>query len=147
MVMRAFISNQRPRSVNAKYTDKFKDYIRESCKVYCEPSEQLQGLLYGIVYYFHKRTNELDADNLSKPIWDALEGMAFEDDLLIQMRHAGIVDLRSTDMTAFDLSRMPDTVAETFIQMIGVEDHILYVELGRLHQSMFVFGCEIAEEE
>jgi len=144
--MRAFISNQRPRSVNARTTDKFQERIRESYKAYYDTDEQLDGLLYGTVYYFHNRNNQLDADNLSKPIWDALEGLAFTNDLLIQIRHAGVIDLRSTDMTAFDLSKMPDTVAESFIEMIGVEDHILYVEFGRLHQVMFSFGHEITEE-
>ena len=103
--------------------------------------------LYGVVYYFYRRNNQLDADNLSKPVWDALEGVAFENDLLIRLRHAGVVDLRSTDMTTFDLSKMPDTVADNFIQMIGVEEHILYVEFGILHQSMFLLGQEVTGEK
>jgi Holliday junction resolvase RusA-like endonuclease len=144
--MRAFLSNQKPRSVNARTTDRFQERIRQSYREYNSADILLTEPLYGVVYYFHKRNNQLDADNLSKPIWDALEGVVFGDDLLIQIRHAGIVDLRNTDMTTFDLSNMPDLVAEQFIQMIGVEDHILYVELGSLHQSMFVFGHEVQGE-
>lgn len=144
--MRAFISNQRPRSVNARTTDRFQERIRQSYREYNSGDMFLTEPLYGVVYYFYNRNNQLDADNLSKPIWDALEGLAFDDDFLIRIRHAGIVDLRSTDMNTFDLSNMPDNVAANFIQMIGVEDHILYVELGNLHQSMFVFGHEIRGE-
>lgn len=143
--MRAFLSNQKPRSVNARMTDRFQEGIRQSYREYCPDSEPLNDELYGVVYYFHKRHNQLDADNLSKPIWDALEGIAFENDLLIRLRHAGVVDLRK-DMTTIDLSNMPDTVVDNFIQMLGVEEHIVYVEFGILHQSMFLFGQEVRGE-
>jgi hypothetical protein len=79
---------------------------------------------------------------LSKPVWDALEGVVYEDDLIIKLRHAGIVDLRGTDINLFDLSRMPDTIAADFIAMIGSKDYILYVEFGQLSQDMFLFGRE-----
>jgi hypothetical protein len=132
--------------VNARTTDTFQRRLRESYQAYCPNDKLLTEPLYGVVYYFHNRHNQLDADNLSKPIWDALEGLAFEDDLLIQIRHSGVVDLRSTDMTTFDLSDMPDNVAEQFIQMIGIEDYILYVEFGNLHYRMFTFGHEMTGE-
>lgn len=144
--IRAFLTNQRPRSVNARTTDRFQERIRQSYQAYYADNEPLTETLYGVVYYFHRRNNQLDADNLSKPIWDALEGLAFENDLSIQLRQAGVIDLRSTDMTTFDLSQMPDTVADDFIQMIGVEEHVLYVEFGVLHQSMFSFGQEVTRE-
>jgi hypothetical protein len=144
--MKAFLSNQRPKSVNAKRTSSFQERIRRSYREYCPGEELFKEALYGIVYYFHKRNNQLDADNLSKPIWDALEGIAFENDLQIRLRHAGVIDLRSTDMTTFDLSKMPDTVADSFIQMVGTEAHVLYVELGTLHHSMFGFGHEFLGE-
>ena len=132
--------------MNAKGTSNFQERIRHSYHAYYPDQELMDGVLYGIVYYFHKRNNQLDADNLSKPVWDALEGVAFNDDRSIQLRHAGVVDLRSTDMTAFDLSRMPDMVADSFIEMIGTEDHVLYVEFGGLHQRMFRFGQAIPED-
>ncbi len=144
--MRAFLSSQRPRSVNARMTDRFQERIRQAYHTYYPATDLLAEPLYGVVYYFHNQHNQLDADNLSKPIWDALEGLAFEDDRVIQLRHAGVVDLRSTDMTTFDLSSMPDTVIDDFIEMIGSEDHVLYVEFGNLDQSMFLFGQEIAGE-
>lgn len=140
--MQAFLCTHRPRSVNARNTDKFQEHIREAYHIYCIPGELIDAPLYGVVYYFHSRHNQLDADNLSKPVWDALEGVVYEDDLIIKLRHAGIVDLRGTDINLFDLSRMPDTIAADFIAMIGSKDYILYVEFGQLSQDMFLFGRE-----
>ena len=33
--------------------------------------------LYGLVYYFFKKNTGIDADNISKPIWDCLKGRLF----------------------------------------------------------------------
>lgn len=138
--MKAFLCTHRPRSVNAKHTDRFQEHIREAFSAYCTLEEPADNLLYGVVYYFHNQRNQLDADNLSKPIWDALEGIAYKDDLIIQLRHAGIVNLRKTDLTVFDLSRVPDQVANDIIAFAGTKDHILYVEFGPLEAEMFTFG-------
>ena len=34
--------------------------------------------LYGIVYHFYTKNENIDADNLSKPVWDCLTGFLFE---------------------------------------------------------------------
>jgi hypothetical protein len=144
--MQAFLCTHRPRSVNARTTGRFQQLIREAYLNYYPAGERLHHPLYGIVYYFHNKPNQLDADNLSKPIWDALKGLVYDDDLIIQLRHAGVIDLSRTDMTLFDLSKMPDKVAIDFIGMIGSKSNILYVEFGKLDQGMFIFGQEISEE-
>jgi len=82
--MYAFISNMRPCSVRAKTTERFKRAIKEAFKSYYPSTERVSNDLYGVVYYFHKTHNQLDADNLSKPIWDALEGVLYEDDSIIK---------------------------------------------------------------
>lgn len=96
--------------------------------------------LYGAVYYFHSQPSGLDADNLSKPVWDALQGVAYPDDSRIRLRHAGIVDLRAFSIDEFDLSRLPDAVAERLFTVIGSELHVLSVEIGILATHMFEFG-------
>ena len=96
--------------------------------------------MYGKVYYFHWESTQLDADNLSKPIWDALEGLAYEDDSIIKLRHAGIIDLRETDLQQFDLTSIPDDVADSFLDMVGSEKHILYIELGKFLNNLIIFG-------
>ncbi len=66
--------------------------------------------------------------------------MAYEDDSIIKLRHAGIIDLRETDLQQFDLTSIPDDVADSFLDMVGSEKHILYIELGKLRNDMMIFG-------
>lgn len=141
--MRAFLCTHRPRSVNAKYTSRYQEHIRTAHAKYCSSSRVIAEPLYGITYYLHKKPTQLDADNLSKPIWDALEGVVYDDDLVVQLRHSGVIDLGKADLTVLDLSRIPDSVANDIIAFAGTEDHIIYVEFGLLQPEMFVFGQTI----
>lgn len=143
--MQAFLCTYRPRSINAKHTDRFLERIWEAFSKYCFVEQPIATPLYGIVYYFHNQPNQLDADNLSKPVWDALEGIAYKNDLIIQLRHSGVIDLRKTDLTLVDLSRVPDSVANDIIAFAGTNDHILYVEFGPLQTEMFTFGHSAVE--
>ena len=141
--MYEFISNIRPCSVRAKTTERFKRAIKEAFKSYYPSTELVSNDLYGVVYYFHKKHNQLDADNLSKPIWDALEGVLYEDDSIIKYRAAGIFDLRGLEILDFTL--MPEHVVHDFLERLDDSDHILYMEVGNLDYSLFKFGCENLE--
>ncbi|MDM8521817.1 RusA family crossover junction endodeoxyribonuclease [Desulfococcaceae bacterium HSG8] len=138
--MKAFLSNKKPKSMQSGTKSKYQEHLKDAYNKYCNSDEFEVVPLYGKAYYFHKESTQLDADNMSKPIWDALEGLAYEDDSIIKLRHAGIVDLRETDLELFDLSSIPDNVANSFLDMIGSEKHILYIELGKLRNDMIVFG-------
>jgi hypothetical protein len=140
--MTAFVCTARPRSVNAKGTATYQQLLRDAFAFFHEAHVPADEPKYGLAYYFHARPTELDADNLSKPIWDALEGLCYADDRSIRDRRSGTVDLRSNDFHAFNLSRLPDDVAAALINAIGAEDHILYVEFGALNDQMFAFGIE-----
>ncbi|MGA9656431.1 MAG: hypothetical protein WBV96_21215 [Polyangia bacterium] len=109
---------------------------------YAQPVNRAAGDLYGLVYYLHAKPTQLDADNVSKPVWDALEGIGYRDDEVIKHRRAGLIDLRSKDLHTFDLSGMPDSVAAALISAVGVHDDIIYVEYGALHDDMYEFGLE-----
>lgn len=123
--MDIFLATCRPCSVNGKSTATFKRLIGEAFKKYSS-GVALAPPLYGIVYYFHARKTQIDADNLSKPVWDALEGLAFADDSVVKLRHAGIVDLSSEEIASFDMSRVPDTVLNDLYAVVGTEDHVLF---------------------
>lgn len=140
--MTAFVCTVRPRSVNAKGTATYQQLLRDAFASFHASHVPADDPQYGLAYYFHARPTELDADNLSKPIWDALEGMCYSNDRVIKHRRSGTVDLRSLEFQAFDLSRVPDNVAEALIRAIGVEDHVLYVEFGALDDGMFALGIE-----
>jgi len=106
---------------------------------------RLDGLLYGIVLYIrlgYSPTNDADADNISKPVWDVLEGEAYDDDKSIRLRLAGVADVKpaSAEVTleAVPLGEMPDQAAEEVIAAIGDGvPHILYVEVGQVQQVAF----------
>ena len=106
-------------------------------------SAPIEGPLYAAVYYFHSRPTGLDADNLSKPILDALQGLAYEDDRQVKLRHAGTFDL-SVGFDLLDTSRLPQAIFDDLIEAVNGEEHTVYVEIGRLHYtSHFRFGREI----
>jgi Holliday junction resolvase RusA-like endonuclease len=123
-----FLSNSRPRSVNAKNTEIFKQDIQEAFKEYNFSANQLEGNLYGIVYYFHRIPTQIDADNISKPIWDALNTIAYSDDKNIKLRIAGVFDLNSVPIEEIDTSQMSDSVIVDFLKMTNEnarEKHIM----------------------
>ena len=138
--MLAIVCNLIPRSVNAKTCEKYKAELAREFKSYHKDIEFLEGELYGVVYYFVNRKTDMDADNISKPIWDSLEGIAYADDKIIKMRYSGIYNLR--EISEIDISNIPDVVFDDFMQSIDNEDHILYIELGRYNHSMFKFNIE-----
>ena len=98
--------------------------------------------LYGFVYYFHKIKTQLDADNLSKPVWDALGTVVYTDDKLVKFRSSAVFDLRATGIEVLDLSDIPDYLLDDFLEMIENEDHILYVEVGKFDYELFQFKYE-----
>lgn len=140
--MQAFICTKKPRSVQARKKASYYEAIKDAYREFNASSEGL-ATLYGVVYYFHNQKTELDADNLSKPIWDALEGIVYADDKVVKLRHAGVIDLRKHEFNSFDLSRVPDEIFTKFIEVIGTEDHVIYVELGELDSDMYKFGNQL----
>ena len=66
--------------------------------------------LYGQVYFFTSEGTDLDADNISKPVWDALIGTAYEDDKQIVHRTSTVVYTKTHD--AIPISGDSDTSAD-----------------------------------
>jgi hypothetical protein len=110
----------------------------------------VEGHLYGIVYYFvsgYRPARDADADNVSKRVWDALEGVAFRDDEVVRLRVAGVIETgvaHSDDgprLEQVDLSDLSPDVARALLSLVAREEaHILYVELGPLSGGMFLFN-------
>jgi len=138
--MLAFICIKRPLSINARNKTRFQEEIRRAFSDSYSNLSPREGLLYGTVYYFHTVPRSLDADNLSKPVWDALKGLTYNDDSQIRLRHAGVIDLREVEFKSFNLSKIPDTVANALLDVLGTEPHVVYIELGPLQDDMYEFG-------
>jgi Holliday junction resolvase RusA-like endonuclease len=140
--MICFLCNFRPRSVNAKGTAKFKEKIVDSFKYYYpENNIYYEEAVYGISYYFHKRKTDLDADNLSKPIWDALSSVIYSNDKIIKLRYSGVYDINNL-ITEFDLTKIPKNVYIDFLDYIEKYEHIVYIELGKLKNELYIMGGE-----
>lgn len=141
--MYTFLSNFPPRSVNAEKKTAYYTALVTAFQQYNLSAQQLNYDLYGFAYYFHRGKTGLDADNLSKPIWDALKPVAYPDDKLIRFRSSAVFDLQASGIEVLDLSNMPDEILIDFLEMIdNGKDHILYVELGKFNFNLFQFGYE-----
>jgi hypothetical protein len=139
--MLAFLCNFMPRSVNAEKKEAYYAGLVSAFRNYHAQATISNETLYGFVYYFHKVKTPLDADNLSKPIWDALIGSAFTDDSQIRFRSSGLFDLSTEEIDELDLTAMPDYVFNDFLEMIdGNDRHILYVEFGKFDYGLIQFG-------
>ena len=149
--MYVFLCNLKPHSANKRYKEKYKEnYKKELQKafyMYNDKANPLEGNLYGVVYFFHnvKDKDMPEADNISKPLWDALNKIAYPDDKNIILRIAGVFDLNLEQIDIIDLSQMPDLILDDFSEMIeenGREQRIIYVEIGKLNYNLFKFGYE-----
>ena len=140
--MYAFLYPSKPLSINANRKKTYSEGLINAFKKYHPQSYPFDSYLYGFVYYFHKQSTGLDADNLSKPVWDALKSLAFVDDKLVRFRSAGTYNLHSDSIEVLDLSTMPDYLLNDFLEMIERESHILYIEVGSFDHHLFHFGYE-----
>jgi hypothetical protein len=142
LIMYIFLSDSRPRSSNAGYSEGYNQRIQQAFRNYNPNATQLEGNLYGVVYYFFiPNKNKPDADNISKKIWDSLNTIAYLDDKSIRLRIAGVFDLISESIETL---KIPQSVLDDFLGMIDEgKEHILYVEIGSLDYSLFEFEYEI----
>ena len=140
-----FILKSKPLSYNSCTTKKrvnYKKALQESFTTYNTTHTVLSGELYALVYYFFKKNLYLDTDNISKPVWDCLNGFLFTDDQQIKMRTAGSFDLTNGDFTVIDVTGLDGKLAGDLLDAFGSEDHIVYVECGKFNPSMFKFSLE-----
>src|SRR3954469_11070503 len=85
--MKNFVFKQQPKAYQGSKTFKsntaktnYTSELENAIKQFNNIDDLMTEELYGIVYYFHKKKTGTDADNISKPIWDCLKGILFDDD-------------------------------------------------------------------
>jgi len=139
-----FIFKGKPLSYNSQGAKKpnYKNAIQTSFTTYNPLYKILSGDLYATIYYFFNENLKLDADNLSKPVWDCLNGILFTDDQQIKIRMAGSFDLTTGDYNIIDLSGLEGKFVTDLLDAFDNEKHIVYVECGKLKPSMFKFNIE-----
>lgn len=142
--MYSFIVSTQPKSHNSRkpliYQNRLKVAFSASYPVHIPVKTDL----YGLVYHFFRRDIGIDADNLSKPIWDALRGVLFDDDKQVKMRIAGSFDLSTNDFTTIDISGLSGSMITTLLDALQEEthEHILYVECGNFMTDMIKLNLE-----
>ena len=143
--MRAFtVTGRQPKSVQADRLDPWKGWVRVAYRRAFPTAPVRTDDLYALVYYLHRRHDPLDADNLSKPVLDALTGAAYQDDSQVKVRTAGVFDLRG-GYRVLSLHEVPQPLQQHLVGALASnEPHTLYVEIGRLHYGAhFQFGAEV----
>ncbi len=96
--------------------------------------------LYAAIYYFYREDVGLDADNISKPAWDALNTVGYKDDKMIKIRTAVAIDLSKYDIVDFDQDNMLSDVLTDLVQSIADNNHTLYIEVGEIDKYDNIFN-------
>lgn len=97
--------------------------------------------LYGQVYFFTSDGTNLDADNISKPVWDALIGIIYEDDKQIVQRTSTVIYTKKHNL--IQINGNSDTSAELLQILTGNNVKCIYVECGYFKETMI----EIEKED
>jgi len=97
--------------------------------------------LYARVYYFTSDGVNVDSDNISKPIWDAVNNVVYVDDRKIVMRTAAVIDINLHPLTTIDTSSIDSDAAADLMQGLAESDvKCLYIECGKFKESMIKIG-------
>lgn len=90
--------------------------------------------LYGQVYFFTSDGTDLNADNISKPVWDALIGTIYEDDKQIVQRTSTVIYTKKHNL--IQINGNSDTSAELLQILTGNNVKCIYVECGYFKETM-----------
>ena len=136
MATYSFIVKTKPKSYNSwgsasiAKKERYQELLATGFSEAHTLQEPLCEDLYGIVYHFFKRDIGLDADNLSKPVWDCLRSVLFDDDKRVKLRIAGSFDLTNDDLSFISSSGLSGKLIAELLVALETEDHLLYIECG-----------------
>jgi Holliday junction resolvase RusA-like endonuclease len=97
--------------------------------------------LYGQVCFFTSDGTDLDADNISKPVWDALKSIAYEDDKQVVSRTSTVVYTKIHD--TIPISGETDIAADLFQLLLRDNVKCIYIECGVFSESMIEIEKEL----
>jgi hypothetical protein len=118
----------------------FRNRIREKFHQYNPKNSIANEDLYGVVIYFQqarKDSIEPDADNISKPVWDALIGECYEDDKMIRVRYAGVFTLSPNTAQELALDDIDETVIDDFYELLNTRKSFVYIHAGVLQSTHY----------
>ena len=87
-------------------------------------------------YYIHKVKNKIDADNISKPLWDAFNGQIYKDDRQLKYLETLKVDISTVGSCEFDITNIDDYDLHDLVDFLfnpaSTDDQLLYLEVSDL---------------
>ena len=120
------------RQIRAAFLRKYKGAV---------PTFPANEELYARVYFFTSDGVTVDCDNISKPIWDAVNNLVYVDDRKIVMRTATVIDVNQHPFNIIDTSSIDGGVAADLMQCLAETDvKCLYIECGLFKESMIKIG-------
>ena len=90
--------------------------------------------LYGQVYFFTSERTDLDADNISKPIWDALVGVVYDDDKQIVSRTSTVVYTKTHEI--IHINGESEIAADLLQKLTRKIVMCMYIECGHFNENM-----------
>lgn len=148
--MEIVIQKLTPLSYNSKDAKNKADYQSKICSALerkykgSVPMFPDDKELYARVYFFTNNGVNIDCDNISKPVWDAIKGLLYVDDRKIVLRTAAVIDLNAHPFNIIDTSMIEGAVAADLTQCISEDDvKCLYIECGEFKESMIKIGENI----
>lgn len=95
------------------------------------------------LFYIHKSLDRYDADNISKPLWDALNGRVYKDDFQNKYLETLKIDTRAVGSCEFDITNMDLedlVVLEDFLfNPRNIDDKLLYIEVSDFNMQKIRF--------
>lgn len=95
------------------------------------------------LFYIHKSLDRYDADNISKPLWDALNKKVYKDDFQNKYLETLKIDTRTVGSCEFDITNMDlDDLAvlEDFLfNPRNTDDKLLYIEVSDFNMEKIRF--------
>ncbi|MEM6845520.1 MAG: hypothetical protein AAF944_01800 [Bacteroidota bacterium] len=123
-----------------KRKDSFQSKVRERFRHYNPDITIIDEDLYGIVIYFQqtrKDSNDPDADNISKPIWDSLIGECYNDDKVVRLRYAGVLTISPNTAFEITLNDLDDNISDDFDELLSTGKSFVYIHIGILKSEHY----------
>lgn len=133
----------KPKSLNAgrKQLRKYRERIIENIGNHPYSLFDKSQKIACTIYYFHRKKTEIDADNMGKPLLDALEGIFFEDDSQVIWRLA--VRVNALEDFTIENKGMDLDKLDELLDFISTRDHVIYVELKKIESLLLTVGQKL----
>lgn len=132
--------NSRDKEKKSEYREQIRSAFQRKYKGRV-PAFPANEELYARVYFFTSSGVNVDCDNISKPIWDAVNALVYVDDRKIVMRTAAVIDVNIHPFSIIDTSSIESEVAADLMQgLIETEVKCLYIECNKFKESMIKIG-------